>query len=112
MRLCLRAGLLPVRLWYSFGVVLTQLVQDQCRFEAIEGSGNNNAVPYCNDDVLRKYWSSIFESMLTLFMSISGGLSWSEAMDPLKNFSLVAVACMIFYVLITVFAVLNVATWI
>ena len=91
--------------------MLAQLVQDHCRFEAIVATGDSNAVPYCNDDVLRKYWSSIFESMLTLFMAISGGLSWGEAMDPLKDFSFVAVACMVVYVLIAVFAVMNVAAW-
>ena len=96
------------RLFYSFGVVLTQLVQDQCRYEAIAATGNTNAVPHCEDGVLHRYWSSIFESMLTLFMAISGGLSWGEALDPLKSFSLIAVACMVFYVLIAVFAVMNV----
>ena len=98
------------RLFYSFGVVLTQLVQDQCRYEAIAATGNVNAVPHCEDGVLHKYWSTIFESMLTLFMAISGGLSWGEALDPLKSFSLIAVACMVFYVLIAVFAVMNVVT--
>lgn len=97
-------------LFYSFGVVLTQLVQDQCRYEAIAATGNTNAVPHCEDGVLHRYWSSIFESMLTLFMAISGGLSWGEALDPLKSFSLIAVACMVFYVLIAVFAVMNVVT--
>jgi len=81
-----------------------------CLYEAIAATGNVNAVPHCEDGVLHKYWSTIFESMLTLFMAISGGLSWGEALDPLKSFSLIAVACMVFYVLIAVFAVMNVVT--
>lgn len=48
--------------------------------------------------------------MLTLFMSIAGGLSWEEAMRPLRTVSPVAVIFLTLYIVITVFAVLNVAT--
>eukprot|EP00439_Symbiodinium_sp_Y106_P016348 s6742_g2.t1 len=53
-------------IFYSFGVILTQLVTDYCRFLAIEASNNMNAVPECPAE-LDKYWSSIGQSMLTLF---------------------------------------------
>eukprot|EP00439_Symbiodinium_sp_Y106_P025212 s79_g3.t1 len=64
---------LLVLLFYSFGVILTQVVTDHCRFETVEATGDNNAVPIC-DPTLALYWSSVPESMLTLFMSISGGI--------------------------------------
>ena len=45
--------------------------------------------------------------MLTLFMAISGGISWEDAMIPLRNASELACAFLILYIVIAVFAVLN-----
>eukprot|EP00913_Durusdinium_trenchii_P030866 g28908.t1 len=59
---------------------------------------------------LRKYWHNVPESMLTLFMAISQGLNWEDAMDPLREVSALAVVLVILYVVITVFAILNVVT--
>ncbi|CAJ1414224.1 unnamed protein product, partial [Effrenium voratum] len=97
---------LLVILFYSFGVVLTQLVVDFCRFSGIDAGADPNAPPICPEE-LGMYWSSVSESMLTLFMAISGGLSWSEAMRPLRKVSGLAVFFVLLYVVITVFAVLN-----
>lgn len=69
---------LLIILFYSFGVVLTQLVVEHC--------------------------------MLTLFMAISQGLNWEDAMEPLREVSVLAVILVILYVVITVFAILNVVT--
>ena len=38
------------------------------------------------------------DSMLTLFLSISGGLSWMDALDPLRKVSSIAVVCMIIFI--------------
>jgi len=100
---------LLILLFYSFGVILTQVVTDHCRFETVEATGDDNAVPIC-DPALARFWSSVPESMLTLFMSISGGISWVEPLMPLRNVSFVAVACLLLYIFLTVFAVLNVVT--
>ncbi|CAE7466719.1 unnamed protein product [Symbiodinium pilosum] len=43
-------------------------------------------------------------------MSISGGLSWDDAMRPLRQVSSLALALVILYIVIAVFAVLNVVT--
>ena len=45
--------------------------------------------------------------MLTLFMAISQGLNWEDAMEPLRDVSALAVGLVILYVVITVFAILN-----
>ncbi|CAE7360844.1 Cacna1s [Symbiodinium natans] len=90
-------------LWYCFGVVITQIVTDDCRYPKEDGSVSCDAL-------LVKFWSSIGESILTLFMAITGGLSWGEALDPLFEVSYLAVASMILYVVFAVFAVLNVVT--
>ena len=48
--------------------------------------------------------------MLTLFMSIAGGVSWEDALSPLRHVSELAVIFMLVFIVITVFAVLNVVT--
>lgn len=57
-----------------------------------------------------KYFSSLSQTMLSLFMSISGGVSWEELVFPLQEISSVWVMVLLFYVSFTYFAVLNVVT--
>ena len=89
-----------ILLFYSFGVVLTSLVVEHCRYPV------NGVVSEC-PELLYRYWSSVPESMLTLFMAISGGVNWDDAIRPLRDVSLMALVLMVVYVFITVFAVLN-----
>ncbi|CAJ1368128.1 unnamed protein product [Effrenium voratum] len=100
---------LLILLFYSFGVILTQIVTDHCRQVTILQTGDKNAVPMCPAE-LERFWSSISESMLTLYMAISGGVSWIEPLQPLREVSELAVFCLLLYVVLTVFAVLNVVT--
>eukprot|EP00435_Cladocopium_sp_Y103_P051334 s898_g15.t3 len=100
-----------VILVYSFGVVTTQLVIEHCRDLAVEALQDPNAIPECPES-LSRYWASVGTSMLTLFASISGGLDWESAIQPLRMVSPMAVGlvpwAVLLYVTITVFAVLNV----
>ncbi|CAE7676269.1 cac [Symbiodinium sp. CCMP2592] len=68
-----------------------------------------NAVPECPAE-LDKYWSSIGQSMLTLFYAITNGVAWSDAVRPLEDVSVLAVGFVIFYIIISVFTLLNVVT--
>eukprot|EP00438_Fugacium_kawagutii_P008555 Skav206242 [mRNA] locus=scaffold1425:93300:97567:- [translate_table: standard] len=83
--------ILLVLLFYSFGVLLTQLVSDYCRDQAIMETGDLNASPECSSIIYGKYWRSVPEAMLTLFMAISGGIDWDDALVPLQEVSPVAV---------------------
>ncbi|CAK9086705.1 unnamed protein product [Durusdinium trenchii] len=87
---------LLVLIFYSFGVMLTQLVIDHCRYNTIESTGDTNAIPTC-EPILKMYWSEVPESMLTLFMAITGGVSWDDAVRPLRDVSMLALALVIFY---------------
>eukprot|EP00434_Breviolum_minutum_P017144 symbB.v1.2.015132.t1/scaffold1108.1/size137334/3 len=60
-------------------------------------------------DTLR-YFGSLFESMLSLFMAIAGGVSWEEVIRPLQEISIIWVLAFLFYMAFTYFAVLNVVT--
>lgn len=57
-----------------------------------------------------KYWGSLVTSMITLFASLSNGISWVYAIEPLESVSSVWVGLFIFYMCFTFLAVLNVVT--
>ncbi|CAL1135245.1 unnamed protein product, partial [Cladocopium goreaui] len=86
---------------YCFGVFITQLVTDHCRYQDDPAECPNS---------LTKYWASVGNSMLTLYLSITGGLSWESALRPLQEVNPLAVISMLVYITITIFAVLNVVT--
>jgi len=56
------------------------------------------------------FFGSMPMALLTLFMSISGGVSWWEVIQALLEVSWVYVLLFVFYVLVTVLAALNVIT--
>lgn len=89
-------------------MILTQLVSDHCRphfdvaffatlarFESIQVSGDLNAKPNCSDMELAKFWNDVPESMITLFLAITGGLSWDDAFRPLREVSVFAMSLLI-----------------
>eukprot|EP00435_Cladocopium_sp_Y103_P019007 s587_g4.t1 len=92
-------------IFYAFAIVITQLVAEHCRFIFLESAGQNQ----CNAELF-VYWRSLPDSMLTLFMTVAQGIDWQIAMKPLFEVSSFAVFCMLLYVIITVFAILNVVT--
>mmetsp|Transcript_23498 Transcript_23498/g.55446 ORF Transcript_23498/g.55446 Transcript_23498/m.55446 type:complete len:598 (+) Transcript_23498:44-1837(+) len=89
---------------YVFAILFTQSVNDYVR--------DPDVAPL--SDELRmacdKYYGSMQDTVLTLFMSIAGGLSWAEAFAPLKAISAWWAVCYLFYICFTYFAVLNVVT--
>lgn len=95
-------------MFYFFAIVLTQLVADNCRFLKMDGDSLGTG-PLCRE-ILPKYWASVPESMLTLFMAITNGVSWDETIRPLREVSKVAIIFVVAYVALAVFAILNVVT--
>lgn len=102
--------LLLLLLFFAVGAALTQVTADHCRLEAMQASGNINAVPHCESPEFSQYWGNLFESMLTLFMAISNGISWVAVIAPLREVSPLAVFVFLSYVVFVYFAVLNVVT--
>ncbi|CAK9086009.1 Cation channel sperm-associated protein 1 (CatSper1) [Durusdinium trenchii] len=95
---------LLVLVFYIFGIMFAQIVTDHCRH------GDYMSVPKCHDNGLTTYWFGVIESMLTLFMVVSGGVNWEDIIRPLRPVSAFAVACLILYIVISVFTILNVVT--
>ena len=99
--------------FYIFGVILAQITSDHCRLTAQLASGDPNAVPSCTGDdgkALTLYWSGVLESMFTLFMVVSGGVNWEDIVRPLQKIGTTAVVCLVAYIIISVFTILNVVT--
>ncbi|CAE7460338.1 Scn11a [Symbiodinium natans] len=96
-------------LFYSFSVIIMQMVSDYCRYLAVVSRSDTNATPECPDE-LHLHWPSVLESMLTLLYCITDGISWEVALNPLRQVSLLAVGVLIFYIIISVFTILNVVT--
>eukprot|EP00971_Amphidinium_carterae_P078212 1547489-Amphidinium_carterae.1 len=59
---------------------------------------------------LYEYYGTLGSSLLTLFMSISGGADWSDLVEPLTQFSKAYVLIYVLYVSFVVFGVMNVLT--
>eukprot|EP00971_Amphidinium_carterae_P259720 5153229-Amphidinium_carterae.1 len=57
-----------------------------------------------------EYYGTLGSSLLTLFMSISGGADWSDLVQPLAQFSKAYVLIYVLYVSFVVFGVMNVLT--
>lgn len=95
---------------YVFAVLFTQAVYDY------NSDNNITAIAELDEDVKfyqsasTRYWGSLAKSMLSLFMSIAGGVSWEEAVTPLDRISTIWTFCFLFYIAFTYFAVLNVVT--
>lgn len=94
------AMLLLVMIFYGFGVAFIQAVADHY-FE------DNERVM---DPEIQKHWGSLDKAMYTLFVSITGGMSWTEAITPLFQLGALWVTLFIFFITFAVFAVLNVIT--
>ena len=82
------AMVLLILIVYIFGILFLQAMQDQVEVEmspeALEKA--------------EKHFGSLWLSMLSLFMSIAGGVSWGELLLPLKAVSWVWVALFLFYI--------------
>ncbi|CAJ1365402.1 unnamed protein product [Effrenium voratum] len=89
---------------YVFSVLIAQAVNNYIADPLSPALGADEL------EYAQKYFSSLPVTMLSLFMSISGGVSWEELVSPLQAISVLWVFVLLFYVSFTYFAVLNVVT--
>jgi len=57
---------------------------------------------------LKLWWGGIYRSMVTLFMTISGGCDWGDVVVPLRQMSAMYEPLFLFYIFFMCFGVLNV----
>ncbi|CAJ1404753.1 unnamed protein product [Effrenium voratum] len=87
---------------YIFAVLFTQAVNDY-----LSDSGPMSQRELDNS---QRYYGSMMQTMLSLFMSITSGVSWEEVLAPLQAISMAWVFIFLFYISFAYFAVLNVVT--
>eukprot|EP00930_Biecheleria_cincta_P001943 TRINITY_DN103019_c0_g1_i1.p1 TRINITY_DN103019_c0_g1~~TRINITY_DN103019_c0_g1_i1.p1 ORF type:complete len:613 (+),score=88.57 TRINITY_DN103019_c0_g1_i1:64-1839(+) len=113
------AHALPAVMWtltlllcvlFCCGTIYAQAVGDFCREEAAMAIGHVDVVPNCNSQDMKDLWGSLGRSMLTLYMSIVGGVDWIKAIHPLYHVSYALVILFCVYVGVTGFAILNLVT--
>lgn len=101
VRALLWASMLLFLINYMFAILFTDVVNSYL-------SGAEIAMT--EGPMLQKFFGTLQSSTLTLFQSISGGLSWAEAVDPLMPMGWLWVYAYCSYVAFSLFAVLNVMT--
>lgn len=71
---------------------------------------NDSGGPTVEADIerLRLYFGSLPMTMLTLFMSVSGGVDWWDVADTLLSISVLYVVLFLVFVIFTVLAIMNV----
>jgi hypothetical protein len=95
------SAVLLMLLMYMFGIVFTS---------AASGALEEGQLPQEVVSTLKKYWGSVGTSVLTLFMAITNGVAWDEALDPLGQIHWVWTLLFIIFIAFSMFAVLNVMT--
>jgi len=58
--------------------------------------------------VLAEYYGSVSTAMVTLFMSISGGVDWKDAIEPLQHVHWLYEMAFVFFIYFMFFGVLNI----
>lgn len=89
---------------YFFGVLFTEL---STRYRRLLGLNKHD--PELSNN-LRHHYGSLFFSILTLFESIAGGISWDEAIRPTIRASSVWGLAYCLFVAFCTYAVLNIIT--
>lgn len=59
---------------------------------------------------LRQYYGSMLRTLLTLYMAISGGIDWQDAVIPLREISIFLELLFVGYAFFTIFCCLNIVT--
>eukprot|EP00928_Gymnodinium_smaydae_P088057 TRINITY_DN72203_c0_g1_i1.p1 TRINITY_DN72203_c0_g1~~TRINITY_DN72203_c0_g1_i1.p1 ORF type:complete len:635 (+),score=78.68 TRINITY_DN72203_c0_g1_i1:60-1964(+) len=97
------AFVLMVLIFYAFGVLFTQAVNDHLEDAC-------SMADACDDVGLRLYWGSLETSMLTLYKCSTNGLDWNDAVTPLTEIGWIWKWVFMAFVAFMYFAVLNVLT--
>ncbi|CAE7670060.1 Scn11a [Symbiodinium pilosum] len=90
---------------YIFGILFTDVVLNHLWEQAEQGISVDT-----DTDEVRFYFGTLYVSIITLFRSISNGITWNKAADALEPVGMFWVQVFHFYVAFCSFALLNVMT--
>ncbi|CAK0898532.1 unnamed protein product [Prorocentrum cordatum] len=112
-KVLLWAFLLLVLVTFTYAVVclefisewLAQVEQDMRVSTAGSGLAEQETITFVKDN-----YQSLPYSVYTLFKAVSGGVNWSELVEPLADVDLILVCTFPFFIGVTVYCVLNIVT--
>eukprot|EP00930_Biecheleria_cincta_P014620 TRINITY_DN12501_c0_g1_i2.p1 TRINITY_DN12501_c0_g1~~TRINITY_DN12501_c0_g1_i2.p1 ORF type:complete len:387 (+),score=60.37 TRINITY_DN12501_c0_g1_i2:154-1314(+) len=87
---------------YMFGIAITQLVAQYVVDNMEAGT------PISKSEDLLVYFGGIANSILTMFMTISGGVDWQDGLFPLYDVGSLAVVFFLLYIAMMTLCVMNV----
>lgn len=97
------AGMLILSIAYMFGIVFIQACSTYLQ---TEGSG----IDTHTRDAIAKYWSSVSQGILSLYMATMGGEDWAVIAQPLLEVGSGCYGLFIIYIAIFAFVVINIIT--
>lgn len=101
--------LLLMLLMYSCGVCITQVVADHLL--QLSYLGDHSGVHHAMTEDLKYFFGTLMRTVLTLFESVVGGLSWDAVVEPLlEDISPWVVPVFCIYIAFVIFAVMNSVT--
>jgi len=92
--------LLMLLMLYTFSIFLMQTIESYAKEHGFERLHEDTP----------KFYGTLSDCMLSLFMGISGGMDWQEMVRPLEGISRWYVLCYVVYVIFVVFGVMNILT--
>jgi hypothetical protein len=92
-------------LMYLFGVLFIQLAEEE--LARVRGSPEEQEF---SAQELRIYWGSLGSAVYTLYLSISGGIDWKSAAQPLEDISASYLVPVCTYIAVALFCMLNTVT--
>jgi len=103
------AFLLMFFVMFSFSMFLTDSVAEHLRSwddDPCENSSDSES----HEALLCAYWASLPRALLTLFQTVTGGIDWNDALQPLGSVSWVLVMAFFIFFIFMMFIMLNVMT--
>eukprot|EP00438_Fugacium_kawagutii_P010728 Skav213179 [mRNA] locus=scaffold11:219707:222132:- [translate_table: standard] len=99
LKALLWALLLLLLIVFVFAVLFAQAINDF----TVDLQEQDLDVPAVLEEEGDRYFGNLPRSMMSLFMSIAGGVSWEEAFRPLLYVSTIWAMCFIFYICSSIF---------
>eukprot|EP00929_Paragymnodinium_shiwhaense_P012514 TRINITY_DN11978_c0_g4_i1.p1 TRINITY_DN11978_c0_g4~~TRINITY_DN11978_c0_g4_i1.p1 ORF type:complete len:650 (+),score=87.48 TRINITY_DN11978_c0_g4_i1:62-2011(+) len=98
------------QVFWAFVLIACPIFVFSVNFGELVGQARDAGTEFSHPELLRTYWGSVPLCMYTLFMSVTGGISWWEAALPLGDLGWAVVLAFLFYVASIQWVVLNVIT--
>jgi len=106
MQSLLWAAFLLCLLMYMFAVSVLQFAADQLAASA----SSSQVLTAAQEAAIMERYGGVGKAMLTLFMSITGGLDWIDAYTPLEPIGPLVCMLYLIYVFLSLLCVLNIIT--